>query len=288
MLITERALRNEIRRKIYKTLRLLEVKEDEYFVQDADGVYAAKTALSGKVIDPYTYKVVRIQPGESITLKVMSATKEGEKRRVGKKWKITKDNIDNPNVRILYAAIVSDNPEAEIEEESRESTAKTEFLTARGSGSSNTMLNQVREYVKKAMPELKELDYEGESGTNWKNLDRDIVIATVGSGDNKYRNMNMGNIIASIKKELEKFGHVIAIVNKWHSSGGSSKGGLTLAYGLKTGPREVMISTIPLIGNIETDSSKWDNKSTKDGEEVVATDTEVITESRLDKWLSSY
>ena len=285
MLITERALRNEVRRKIYKTLRLLEVKEDEYFVQDADGVYAAKTALSGKVIDPYTYKVVRIQPGKSITLKVMSATKEGEKRRVGKKWKITKGNIDNPNVRILYAAIVSDNPEAEIEEEGRKSTAKTEFLTARGSGSSYTMLNQAREHVKKAMPELKELDaLEDPRRTK---LERDIVIATAGSGENKYRNMNMGNIIESIKKELEKFGHVIAIVNNWHSTGGSSKGGLTLAYALKTGPREVIVSTIPLIANIETDSSKWDNKSTKDGEEVVTTDTEVITESRLDKWLNS-
>lgn len=77
---------------------------EEAAYENVNGVYVAKDIAK----DPYTYSVAS-NNSQEIVIRVESAP-SNRQSAVGRKFKITKNNLDNPNVQLLYASIIADKP----------------------------------------------------------------------------------------------------------------------------------------------------------------------------------
>ena len=77
---------------------------EEAAYKNENGVYVAVDSSK----DPYTYSVAS-NNSEEIVIRVVSAP-SNRRSAVGRKFKITKSNLDNPNVQLLYASIIADKP----------------------------------------------------------------------------------------------------------------------------------------------------------------------------------
>ena len=65
------------------------------------GIFVSKT---GK--DPYTYSIVSHNSKQAV-IKVESTSLANRQSAVGRTFKITKNNLDNPNVQLLYASLLN-------------------------------------------------------------------------------------------------------------------------------------------------------------------------------------
>ena len=77
---------------------------EEAAYKNVNGVYVAEDPSK----DPYSYSVVS-NDNQEIVIRVESAP-PNRRSAVGRKFKITKNNLDNPNVQLLYASIIADKP----------------------------------------------------------------------------------------------------------------------------------------------------------------------------------
>ena len=77
---------------------------EEAAYKNENGVYVAVDPSK----DPYSYSVVS-NDNQEIVIRVVSAP-SNRRSAVGRKFKITKNNLDNPNVQLLYASIIADKP----------------------------------------------------------------------------------------------------------------------------------------------------------------------------------
>lgn len=110
MKITRKNLNILIERMLFEDL-------GEVVYKYENGEYSHK---KGEDKDPYTYKVVGGSKGTDINVKITKVGKgKGQKMaKVGAQFKIKKQNLFNPNVQSLYAAIVENQPEYRIKGDS--------------------------------------------------------------------------------------------------------------------------------------------------------------------------
>ena len=172
---------------------------EEAAYTNVNGVYVAKDLAK----DPYSYSVDS-NNNQEIVIRVESAP-SNRQSAVGRKFKITKNNLDNPNVQLLYASIIADKPVYNLNVSGLK-FSDINFETVIGNADFN-FDNFFQEQFNKIIAVGKE-----NASTTLKSPNKIFKLSTGQSGELLIKNQgDLTQFIAAIEKNIEKQYNVIVV-----------------------------------------------------------------------------